>query len=179
VVRTVVDHFASLAAYERASDSSWIPILGPFDAVIGKNGAAKDKQEGDDKTPLGIYPLTTLFGNKEFRTKKMPFIEIHEYLEAVDDPFSRHYNTIVDRRIFNVDWKSSEKMQEVGPLYDIGAVIGYNTQNRVPGKGSCIYLHVWRSPTQGTAGCVALSLYDMKTIASWLSAKQSPHIMII
>jgi L,D-peptidoglycan transpeptidase YkuD (ErfK/YbiS/YcfS/YnhG family) len=177
VVRSLGNHFATLCTYERARDS-WIRKMGPFDAVIGKNGITDDKQEGDGKTPTGIFPLNTLFGNKEHRTDKMPFISIHEHLEAVDDPDSKHYNTIVDRRILEVDWNSSEKMKDYGFLYEIGAVIGYNTENPIPGKGSCIFMHVWRSPIKGTAGCVALSYSDMKALANWLAFDRFPHILV-
>ena len=177
IVKSIAGHYASLCAYERARDS-WIRKLGPFDAVIGKNGITDDKAEGDGKTPTGIYPLNTLFGNREHRTDRMPFITLHEHLEAVDDPASKHYNRIVDRRIFEIDWSSSEKMKEYGFLYEIGAVIGYNTEDPTPGKGSCIFMHVWRSPVKGTAGCIALSHYDMKAIANWLSFECFPHILV-
>lgn len=173
VVQATEGCLASLTAFESNKK-----ILGPFDAVLGKNGPTSHKREGDGKTPIGLYPLLDVFGTEEHRTSQMPFIALHEHLEAVDDPASKHYNAIVDRRKVEVDWKSSEKMKEMGFLYDLGVVIGYNTPNPIPGNGSCIFLHVWRSSTKGTAGCVALSLPHLQAIAKWLSANRSPHILI-
>ena len=41
------------------------------------------------------------------------------------------------------------------PLYRRGLVIDYRSDAAAK-AGSCIFLHVWRGPGHGTAGCVAL-----------------------
>jgi L,D-peptidoglycan transpeptidase YkuD (ErfK/YbiS/YcfS/YnhG family) len=50
---------------------------------------------------------------------------------------------------------SVENMSRMLPMYRRGLVVDYPTNARAR-AGSCIFIHVWRSPTTGTAGCVAL-----------------------
>ncbi len=171
-------HQAQVIALEKR-EGEWRESFGPFEAVIGTNGITEDKREGDGKTPVGLYPLLAVFGWKEHQVRHMPFISIHGYLEAIDDPASRYYNQIVDcRLIHDPDWQSSEKMQEVGSPYEIGVVIGYNMPYPIAGKGSCIFLHVFQSIEAGTAGCIALPLQHVKRIAEWLRSDLSPHIFL-
>jgi L,D-peptidoglycan transpeptidase YkuD (ErfK/YbiS/YcfS/YnhG family) len=49
-------------------------------------------------------------------------------------------------------------------LYDLVAVLGYNDDPVVPGRGSAIFLHLARTDFSATHGCVAL------TPADWLAA---------
>ena len=49
-------------------------------------------------------------------------------------------------------------------LYDLVAVLGYNDDPVVPGKGSAIFLHLARPDFSATHGCVALTRDD------WLAA---------
>jgi L,D-peptidoglycan transpeptidase YkuD (ErfK/YbiS/YcfS/YnhG family) len=172
-------HRATVIAYERSEEGTWEKRLGPFQAVIGWKGITANKREGDCKTPSGTFPLLSVFGKEEYRTKEMPFQVVSEYLEGVDDARSQYYNQIVDRReVEKADWRSSEKMQEIGFLYDLGAFIGYNTPPEA-GKGSCIFLHVYRSLDSGTGGCTAFSLEDTKAIIEWLRQDKNPHILQI
>ena len=46
-------------------------------------------------------------------------------------------------------------MSRVLPMYRRGLLVDYPTDARKQ-AGSCIFIHVWRSPTTGTAGCVAM-----------------------
>lgn len=172
-------HPAQVYAFEK-KQGQWIKAYGPFEAVIGERGITDRKEEGDRKTPQGLYPLLQVFGLENHRVQPMPFIPIHEHLEAVDDPLSQYYNQIVDRRSISMpDWSSSEKMQKVGLPYEIGVVIGYNTCKPLPGKGSCIFMHVYSSLNSGTAGCTAISLGELKKLVGWLNQDASPYILQI
>ena len=72
---------------------------------------------------------------------------------CVDDPRSKFYNTI--RLRAEVDAGTSvEEMWRI-PFYRAGLIVEYPT-DRDKRRGSCIFIHVWRSPTHGTAGCIAL-----------------------
>ena len=46
-------------------------------------------------------------------------------------------------------------MSRVLPMYRRGLLVDYPTDAKRR-AGSCIFIHVWRSPTTGTAGCVAV-----------------------
>jgi L,D-peptidoglycan transpeptidase YkuD (ErfK/YbiS/YcfS/YnhG family) len=59
---------------------------------------------------------------------------------------------------------SAEQMWREDHLYDLVAVLGYNDEPVVPGKGSAIFLHLARPDFSATHGCVALACDD------WLAA---------
>jgi len=46
-------------------------------------------------------------------------------------------------------------------LYDLLAVLGYNDDPVVPGKGSAIFLHMAKPGYLPTQGCVALAYPDL------------------
>ena len=158
---------------------------------MGRNGLAwgegltsemsmtKIKQEGDGNSPAGLFPLTTAFGTS---TKPeglaLPYTKLEKFTECVDDPHSHHYNRIVDRMKVGIyDWKSSEKMLEIGRPYDLGIVVGYNSYPVEQGRGSCIFLHIWRDALTGTAGCTAMDRRDLERITAWLSPAKNPYLI--
>ena len=176
VIATENSHQAVMSAYQRDSLGHWYLLLEPMPAVVGEKGLTKEKVEGDLKTPSGLFPLLQVFGDKRHATMNMPFIELSSTLEAIDDPLSKHYNLLIDRKNTNdVDWKSSEKLEA---LYRLGIVIGYNTEHRIPGKGSCIFLHSWKNKDQGTLGCVAVAHKHMEKMTSLLQHSLHPHILV-
>ena len=63
-------------------------------------------------------------------------------------------------------------------LYKIGFVIEYNTESRVSGKGSAIFVHIWRSYNSPTLGCVAMSEKDLAELLEWLDPLKNPVIII-
>jgi L,D-peptidoglycan transpeptidase YkuD (ErfK/YbiS/YcfS/YnhG family) len=64
-------------------------------------------------------------------------------------------------------------------LYDLGAVIEYNTDPAIPGYGSAIFLHIWRAHGQKpTAGCVAIDRSHLEVLLRWLNAADHPMIIL-
>ena len=49
-------------------------------------------------------------------------------------------------------------------VYDITVIIGYNDDPPVKGRGSAIFMHVARPGYTPTAGCVALSESDLRSV---------------
>jgi len=179
----------SLALFERNEKSGrWCQLGNPIPVSLGRNGLALAKEksapagiplkiEGDGKTPIGTFPLERVFGRHGAFATKLPYLALARTTEAVDDPASRYYNRIVDRHdVGKPDWKSSEKMFRDDSLYDLGVVVGYNTQPVQPGKGSCIFLHIWRAPGSPTSGCVAMARPDLERIVGWLDPAARPVI---
>lgn len=182
----------TLQRFERkTADDPWEKVGEPLPVVVGKKGMAWgrgpflpqngiQKQEGDRKAPAGLFPLGTAFGNDHYKSasRNMPFLIIDDDLEAVDDSASIYYNQFVRTSQIPIkDWNSSEKMNEVGFLYDLGIFVGHNTDPIDPACGSCIFLHIWRERGRGTAGCTALSAPDLVTVVSWLDEKKNPHLL--
>jgi len=167
----------------------WVKVGKPIPVVVGKKGMAwgvemqfpdlsgpKQKEEGN-RTPAGIYEIGPAFGFQSV-SMKLPFVTLKETHICVDDVKSRYYNQLIDNvGMKNPDWHSGEKMRQINQ-YQLGAVIQYNPHN-IPGAGSCIFLHIWKSPTSGTAGCVAMSASNLKTLLTWLDPKLKPIIVLL
>ncbi len=161
-----------------------------FAVVVGRNGlawaeapagdnTAKVKKEGDGNAPAGIFPLTAAFGKgSKPNAVELPYTKLEEFTECVDDPHSQFYNRIVNRmHVGNFDWKSSEKMLAVGEQYDLGIFVGYNSYPVQKSRGSCIFLHIWKSPTDGTAGCTAMERRMLEGLVAWAIPSKNPYIV--
>jgi hypothetical protein len=193
-----------LQRYERATENEdWRPVGERIPIVVGKNGlawgigvvpsddahlrSASDpvKREGDGRAPAGVFALGTAFGyaSEPLLGVKMPYLSLTPSIECVDDPGSKHYNRIVDRSLVAVDWNSSEHMRNAGEAYRWGVVIDHNgtvtgdTNPPEPGGGSCVFLHIWHSHDQGTAGCTAMSQAELETLLTWLDPARNPQLV--
>ena len=145
--------------------------------VIGKGGFRNEKREGDLGTPLGTFQLGPLFGFKKDKSFKMKYLQLQPDTVAIDDPRSRYYNQIVqERNICDKDWSSCERMGEE-PLYELGAVIQYNMNPVIPGKGSAIFLHIWKNKESPTAGCIAMSRENLQKVIH--SLDESGNFVVI
>ena len=162
-----------------------------FPVVIGRNGLAwggdvagnaattKIKQEGDGNSPAGLFPLTAFFGTSAKPSAvELPYTRLDQYTECVDDVKSSFYNRIVNRmQVGNFDWKSSEKMLAIGAQYDLGLFVAYNSFPVEKGKGSCIFLHIWKDAATGTAGCTAMERRNLERIVGWVAASKNPYLV--
>ncbi|MEF3191124.1 MAG: hypothetical protein K6347_01045 [Campylobacterales bacterium] len=147
-----------------------------FGVVLGRNGVAAkgEKREGDGKTPSGLFALGPLFAATPIEGVVMKQF-VTEGRLCIDDPLSPDYNQIVAANKEN--YASYEEMARPDGLYDIGAVINYN-EERIPMKGSCIFLHIARSDGTPTAGCVAASKERLLLLFRRLNPQANPHIWI-
>lgn len=167
----------TLQRYERAG-GVWRAVGGRVGVVVGRTGLANSgaKHEGDGKSPSGIYSFGTAFGFAPAADFRVPYRQLRETTECVDDIASRYYNQIVDRDdVPAVDWTSSEKMRAVS-VYRWGIVVNYNTPP-VPQRGSCIFMHIWSGPSSSTAGCTAMPQEELETILRWLDPAASPRLV--
>ena len=184
----------TIELFER--ESPFVPwqVVGQSEKiVIGKNGLAWAphlyvsgykvplKQEGDKKTPAGLFYLNSVFGYapaSKMMHLKMPYLHATENKVCIDDINSRFYNNIVDLSVVrNKDWKSYEKMRRHDDLYRLGVVVDYNTSPTIKGNGSCIFLHIWRGSQKLTAGCTAMATKVMKKLVSWLEIEKKPILI--
>ena len=178
--------------YERSSTKDeWKPVGESFDIAVGRSGMAIDdsgvwkeatagvvKKEGDGRSPAGLMPLTYSFGKADKANTKLKYLKLAENTECVDDVNSHHYNKIVNRiQVGIFDWKSSEKMAEITPEYDLGIFVAYNSYPAVKGRGSCIFLHIWETPGDATSGCTAMGRENLEHIVAWLDPKKNPYLV--
>jgi D-alanyl-D-alanine dipeptidase len=178
--------------YERKKTTdSWKAFGNDFPVVIGRSGLGIDgsntwseevahltKQEGDGRSPAGMFPLTFAFGKADTITSKLSYRKLEAQTECVDDVNSHHYNKVVGRLQVGIfDWKSSEKMAEITPEYDLGVFVGYNSYPVVKGFGSCIFLHIWKDANTPTSGCTAMAREDLERVMAWLDPKKNPYLI--
>ena len=179
-----------LSAWERqTADNPWqkrfdVPVsVGKQGATFGQgwvqwSDTVEEKVEGDQKTPLGLFPLIGTYGYGAAANHfHMPHLQVQEWHKCVDDPNSRYYNKIVDERVAEKDWQTAEDMLRDDHLYKWGIVVGYNTHPPHPGKGSAIFLHLWRNPGKPTAGCTAMSEENMWQLLAWLRPEAKPALL--
>lgn len=130
-----------------------------FKCCIGKNGKSKKKIEGDQKTPSGIYQIEHLYFRKnrnEPIDTNLKTIPINPDMGWCDDVGNyEKYNKLI-----NIGPKiSHEKLYRKDSKYDLLIPIKYNYNIRIPGKGSCIFIHLTKN-YKPTAGCIALKKKD-------------------
>lgn len=166
---------------------TWVQKGGTMPGLTGRNGMAwglglhkssigePAKVEGDGRAPAGVFRLGTAFA----KTKEdfaWPCVVLRPTHEGVDDPSSRFYNRLVDRReVAKPDWASSEKMK-ASPHYGLGIWVEHNPK-RTPGAGSCIYLHEWVGERGGTAGCTVLRLNELRQLVGSLDPAKEPVLV--
>jgi zinc D-Ala-D-Ala dipeptidase len=177
--------------YERKAQTAlWRAVGDEFPIVVGRSGlawaqdsapeaAVQFKKEGDGKSPAGMFPLTFAFGTSiKPEQVTVPYTRIGEYTECIDDVSSHHYNKVVGRDQVGIfDWKSSEKMIQIVPEYELGVFVAYNSYPVVRGNGSCIFLHVWKDATSATSGCTAMGRMDLERIVARLEPRNNPYLV--
>ena len=130
-----------------------------FHCEIGKKGLAKNKFEGDKKTPIGTYSLGNLYYRKDRNPKpltKLKCIAIQKDMGWCDDINSKkNYNKLikVNKKI------KHEKLFRKDYKYDFMIPINYNSKRTKLGKGSAIFLHLTKNYSS-TLGCVAIKKND-------------------
>ena len=183
---------ASLQRYERRDvDAPWIAVDRGITAVVGRNGMGwgtgihprssydgPAKQEGDGRSPAGIFLLSSAFGYAsadEVKWIRLPYLQATADIQCVDDPQSLHYNKLIDASKVKPDWQSYESMRRQDDLYRLGIVLEHNADPVIAGHGSCIFLHTWKGPSMGTSGCTAVEAKQLEKLLLWLD----PHAMPI
>ena len=146
-----------------------------FKCSIGKNGKTTKKNEGDNKTPKGIYTLGPLYYRKDRLPKistKLKKIEIMKNFGWCDDVKSKFYNKPIKTNI-NV---RHEKLYRNDKKYDLLIPIEYNSKRPKKNKGSAIFLHL-TSNYKKTQGCVAIKEKDMLILLKLINKKTKIKII--
>jgi L,D-peptidoglycan transpeptidase YkuD (ErfK/YbiS/YcfS/YnhG family) len=131
-----------------------------YRCALGKSGVNKKIKEGDGITPKGVFKITKIY----YRADKIKIIKtnikkikITKNMGWCDDPVSRFYN----RQIKLPSKFSYEKLYRNDDLYDLIAVMNYNTNPIIKNKGSAIFMHISKNSYKKTQGCIALKKKDL------------------
>ena len=185
-----------LRAYERDGDGAWQPVGDATHVTVGRSGAAWGlglhrthagpvKQEGDGRSPAGVFRLGDAFGYAPARETALHYLPMSASHYCIDVPASPRYNTIVDAR----DAGEAAVAGSTEPMrldlhgngdvrYRAGFVILHNAQQR-PGAGSCIFAHLWRTQGEATSGCTAMDEAAMDRLYAWLDPLHMPVFVLL
>ncbi len=141
-----------------------------FKCCIGKNGLSKNKIEGDNKTPVGLFKLGNLYYRKDKTNKpnsKLKKILIKRNMGWCNDITNKKkYNKLIKTKI-NI---RHEKLFRKDYKYDLLIPIKYNYHKPIPGRGSCIFIHLTNN-YKSTAGCIALKKKDFLIMLMLINKK--------
>lgn len=189
------DH-GSLRTFERSHDG-WRQVGTAAPVTIGKRGAAWGlglspaqvdgpvKREGDNRSPAGVFRIGEAFGYAQQAATALPYQAMTATDYCMDVSGSAQYNRIVDANEVGAEAVegSSEPMRrdlhaDGDQRYRLGFVIEHNVQ-AVPQGGSCIFAHLWKSPTSATAGCTAMTPEVMRNVLAWLHPQKKPVFVLL
>lgn len=169
---------STYAAYEKVN-GGWKKIYSGK-SVLGKNGFNDNRREGDKTTPTGKYGVPFMFG-----TASNPGVKF-EYRLAKEGDYWASNNILEEYNVW-LHYDGDDPVARMGDFealwkikqYKYAAVIDFNYySNKQIGKGSAIFLHIWKSSTYGTAGCVAMSEPDLLKVLKWLNPAKKPTIIM-
>ena len=142
-----------------------------FKCSVGKRGFSKNKIEGDNKTPVGIFDLGDIYYRSDriqIPKSKIKICKIKKNMGWCDDPNSRHYNKLIK---IKKNLKSSyEKLYRKDSKYDLFILIKYNYKKVKKNKGSAIFLHLTNDYST-TKGCVAIKKKDFLILNKLINKK--------
>ena len=136
-----------------------------FRCALGKGGVKKKIIEGDNITPKGIFKIIKIYYRPDKIRKIKTLIKkikIKKNMGWCDDPNSDFYN----KQIKLPTKLSHEKLYRNDNLYDLIAVLNYNTNPIIKNKGSAIFMHIGKDSYKKTKGCIALKREHLIMISS-------------
>jgi L,D-peptidoglycan transpeptidase YkuD (ErfK/YbiS/YcfS/YnhG family) len=189
------DH-GTLRAWVR-DGAQWKPEGATTDVTIGRHGSAwgiglhppqhdgPEKKEGDGRSPAGVFRVGEAFGYAESNPTALTYRGLTASDYCVDVDGSPYYNQLVDENKVGtkaIDGATEPMRRDLhfngDHAYRIGFVIEHNAEGR-KGKGSCIFAHLWKSPTSPTAGCTAMTDDAMERLLAWLDPAKKPVFVLL
>jgi L,D-peptidoglycan transpeptidase YkuD (ErfK/YbiS/YcfS/YnhG family) len=170
--------YATLRTWRRV-EGCWRAVAGPFNARVGRNGLRLNRREGDGTTPIGMFPIgARMYGNEPNPGVRFRYTRLRCGDWWVEDPSSPAYNTFQRigcgrRPPFRT---TTPDMSKDRTAYAYLAIIEFNMNPIIRGRGSGIFLHVQTG--RPTNGCVSLRRAQLLRVLRWLSPSASPRIVI-
>jgi L,D-peptidoglycan transpeptidase YkuD (ErfK/YbiS/YcfS/YnhG family) len=139
-----------------------------FPVAVGRSGIGTKIGEGDGITPIGTFQILGMGWRTDrwdIDAPNIPQAPIGPQAIWSDDGRDPNYN----HAGYDMQYPyGHERLRRADPLYDAFGIMDYNYPDAVAGKGSAIFIHVWRKPRHPTEGCIALDRDDLAHIfANW------------
>lgn len=142
-----------------------------FACALGRGGFSRFKREGDGATPRAALTIKGLLYRSDRMSAPAPWAVPLRLGDLWSDaPDAVDYNQLV-RAPYGA---SHESLRRADPLYDAILITDWNYPQAVPGRGSAIFLHIWRKPRHPTEGCIAFARPDFL----WLLPRLAPGCVI-
>ncbi len=153
--------------------------VGPIvmSCALGRAGVFSTKREGDGATPAGEFRLLKGF----MRRDQVRVNSCSTFANPLrpsdgwcDDPRSGAYNLSVQ-----LPFRAShERMWRNDHLYDVVIILDHNRRPRRRNGGSAIFFHLADDAYNATAGCVAISLRDMRRLLPRLAPSAMLRVLL-
>jgi L,D-peptidoglycan transpeptidase YkuD (ErfK/YbiS/YcfS/YnhG family) len=144
--------------------------------VLGEAGVTRRKREGDRATPAGQFALRGAYIRRDRMERvvcPLPTRVTRPTDGWCDDPDAGAYNRPVRLPFM----PRHENLWRDDTVYDVVIVLDYNLHPRIRARGSAIFLHLTSGRGGATAGCIAISLADMRRLVPKLSRWTVMHIV--
>lgn len=179
-------------------NGTWQPITRTWSGRLGRNGLAWglgvhapqrgiQKQEGDGRSPKGIFPIGAAYGYapKIMKHPALPYTRITQHDLWVEDSNSSYYNCHL--RIPHLPsntWEKKAQMRQNDHAHSLKLFIAHNAptaqRRAVPHAGSSIFFHIWRrNGKAATAGCTVMSESKLKLLISQINPSLRPHYILL
>lgn len=144
-----------------------------FPCSIGRGGISADKREGDEATPVGRYRILggMYRADRSARPQGAALTPSGHRDIWSDDPADPAYNSLGRAGACGF---SHERMRRGDSLYDLVLFTDHN-RPAIAGRGSAIFVHLWKAPRNPTAGCVAFRRADL----AWIWARWTPRSRLV
>ena len=145
--------------------SAGVLLAGPLaiPVILGRAGIRANKFEGDGATPRGQYRLVRLWWRADRQRRPqtlLPARRITRELAWCEDSTDRRYNRPFQRSA----QESGDRLWRNDHVYDLVIELDHNQRPRVARRGSAVFIHVARSNSSPTAGCVALGHAELRRL---------------
>ncbi|MDO9564860.1 MAG: L,D-transpeptidase family protein [Bradyrhizobium sp.] len=124
--------------------------------ALGRGGIKANKREGDGGTPRGTFRPRQLWWRADRHARPRTFLPVRAIRPEdawCEDPGDRHYNQPIRLQ----QGRAGDRLRRDDHLYDFIVEIDHNTEPRIAGRGSAVFLHLARGNFGPTAGCVSMT----------------------
>lgn len=149
-------------------------VAGPLalPVALGRGGIRANKREGDGGTPRGVFRMVRLWWRADRHPRPQTFLPVRAISPRdgwCEDPRDRRYNQHVDVPADS----TADRLARKDALYDFIIEIDHNTRPRVAGRGSAVFIHIAREKFAPTAGCVALTMPELRRLLARVGPRTS------
>ena len=179
--------YARVAGRWQAAEAAQPVTIGHAGAAwgLGLNDSRTDgpiKHEGDGRSAAGVFRIGDAFGYADRTDTGLAYRALQASDYCIDVDGSPYYNRIVDANAVDATGSTEPMRRDLhragDQRYRLGFVIEHNAAGK-RGAGSCIFAHLWQSPTDATTGCTAMSDATMAHLLAWLKREDAPVFVLL